>query len=240
MFLYFPISQTQKTLFLIGFQHDDAKDLIFCRIVGLGILGGLKLDEIDATNSFLMLPMVQTGLKWPFKGHLNPVKNHQKIIKLSKNRIFDRVFSMMMQNPLLFVRFLHQMPSRACCSSRPWLFQGPHCSSNGMHHYYYCYYWNKWNAVISWKIWWSTWCITDLKWPLNGHFKPFRAIRSIRNGFGVQISSSLIPVMSKFIKFEPILIDFDGAYDDQHDHKNCYKPILDEFLCYTTICPWFV
>ena len=82
----------------------------------------------------------------------------------------------------------------------------------------------QWNAVISWKIWWF---LTGLKWPLNGHFKPFRAIRSIRNGFGVQISSSLIPVMSKIIKFEPMLKDFDGKYDDQHDHKNCYKPNLD-------------
>ena len=31
--------------------------------------------------------------------------------------------------------------------------------------------------------------------------------------------------MSKIIKFEPILKDFDGKYDDQHDHKNCYKPV---------------
>ena len=46
-------------------------------------------------------------------------------------------------------------------------------------------------------------------------------------GFGVQISSSLIPVMSKVIKFEPILKDFAGKYDDQHDHKNGYKPICD-------------
>ena len=41
-----------------------------------GGLGGLKLDEIDATNSFLMLLMARNGLKWPFKGHLRPVKNH--------------------------------------------------------------------------------------------------------------------------------------------------------------------
>ena len=34
-----------------------------------GGLGGLKLDEIDATNSFLMLPMARYSLKWPFKGH---------------------------------------------------------------------------------------------------------------------------------------------------------------------------
>ena len=30
-------------------------------------LGGLKLDEIDAANSFLMLPMARNGLKWPVK-----------------------------------------------------------------------------------------------------------------------------------------------------------------------------
>ena len=82
--------------------------------------------------------------------------------------------------------------------------------------------WNKWNAVISWekKIYIYIYIyiyyyekydfLYGLKWPLNGHFKPFRAIRSIRNGFGVQISSSLIPVMSKIIQFEPILKDFDG------------------------------
>ena len=30
-----------------------------------GGLGGLKLDEIDAANSFLMLPMARNGFKWP-------------------------------------------------------------------------------------------------------------------------------------------------------------------------------
>ena len=30
-------------------------------------LEGLKLDEIDAANSFLMLPMAQNGSKWPVK-----------------------------------------------------------------------------------------------------------------------------------------------------------------------------
>ena len=30
-----------------------------------GLSGGLNLDEIDAANSFLMLPMVRNGLKWP-------------------------------------------------------------------------------------------------------------------------------------------------------------------------------
>ena len=62
---------------------------------------------------------------------------------------------------------------------------------------------------------------------LNDIIDSFRALGSVRNGFGVQISSGLIPVMSKFIKFEPILKDFDGKYDDQHEHKNGYKPILD-------------
>ena len=30
-------------------------------------LGGLKLDEIEAANSFLMLLMARNGLKWPVK-----------------------------------------------------------------------------------------------------------------------------------------------------------------------------
>ena len=46
----------QKTLFFVGFR-------------ARGALGGLKLDEIDATNSFLMLPMARYSLKWPFKAH---------------------------------------------------------------------------------------------------------------------------------------------------------------------------
>ena len=29
--------------------------------------GRLNLDEIDAANSFLMLPMPRNGLKWPVK-----------------------------------------------------------------------------------------------------------------------------------------------------------------------------
>jgi len=69
--------------------------------------------------------------------------------------------------------------------------------------------------------------LTGSKWPLNGHLKPFRAIRIVRNGFGVQIPSSLIPVTTKIIKIDPFLMNFDGKYDDQHDHKNGYKPILD-------------
>ena len=56
-----------------------------------------------------------------------------------------------------------------------------------------------------------------------GHLKPFRHILTIRNGSGVQISSSLIPVMSKIIKFERALMDFDRKYDDQHDHKHGYN-----------------
>ena len=35
-------------------------------------LGGLRLDEIDATNSFVMLLMARYSLKWQFKGHLRP------------------------------------------------------------------------------------------------------------------------------------------------------------------------
>ena len=38
-------------------------------------LGGLKLDEIDAANSFLMLLMARNSLKWSFKTHFRPVKN---------------------------------------------------------------------------------------------------------------------------------------------------------------------
>ena len=52
----------QKTLFFVGFR-------------ARGALGGLKLDEIDATNSFLMLLMARNGLKWSFKTHLRPFKN---------------------------------------------------------------------------------------------------------------------------------------------------------------------
>ena len=32
-----------------------------------GGLGGFKLNEIDAANSFLMLPMARNGFKWPVK-----------------------------------------------------------------------------------------------------------------------------------------------------------------------------
>ena len=77
------------------------------------------------------------------------------------------------------------------------------------------------------EIVWKFGSNMDQKSILNDIFDPFPALGSVRNGFGVQISSSLIPVMSKIIKFEPILKDFDGKYDDQHDHKNGYKPILD-------------
>ena len=48
----------QNSLFFVAFQ-------------ARGALGGLKLDEIDATNSFLMLPMARYSLKWPFKGHFD-------------------------------------------------------------------------------------------------------------------------------------------------------------------------
>ena len=50
------------------------KNIIF---EGFRAIGGLKLDEIDATNSFLMLLMARNGLKRPFQGHLRPVKNRK-------------------------------------------------------------------------------------------------------------------------------------------------------------------
>ena len=34
-------------------------------------LGGLKLDEIDAASSFLMLQMARDGFKWPVKTSQN-------------------------------------------------------------------------------------------------------------------------------------------------------------------------
>ena len=39
-----------------------------------GGLGGLKLGEIDAANSFLMLPMAWNGLKRPVKISQKPIK----------------------------------------------------------------------------------------------------------------------------------------------------------------------
>ena len=41
--------------------------------IAFSVLGGLKLDEIDAANSFLTLLMARNGLRWPFKSHLRPV-----------------------------------------------------------------------------------------------------------------------------------------------------------------------
>ena len=38
-------------------------------------LGSLKLDEIDAANSFLMLLMARNCLKWSFKNHFRQVKH---------------------------------------------------------------------------------------------------------------------------------------------------------------------
>ena len=35
-------------------------------------LGGLKLDEIDAANSFPMLPMARNSFKWPVMSPLFP------------------------------------------------------------------------------------------------------------------------------------------------------------------------
>ena len=55
-------------------EHSQ-KSLFFVVVPAWGALGGLNLDEIDATIAFLMLPMARNGLKWPFKTHLRPVKN---------------------------------------------------------------------------------------------------------------------------------------------------------------------
>ena len=52
---------------------------------GPGGSWGLKLDEIDAANSFLMLPMARNGFKWPLKTHLRPGKHS---FKKYKNLIF--------------------------------------------------------------------------------------------------------------------------------------------------------
>ena len=43
-----------------------------------GDLGGLKLDEIDAANSFLMLPMARKGSKWPLRDKSRPAENQSK------------------------------------------------------------------------------------------------------------------------------------------------------------------
>ena len=40
-----------------------------------GGLGGLKLDEIDAANSFLRLRMARSGLKWALKTNFSCKKN---------------------------------------------------------------------------------------------------------------------------------------------------------------------
>ena len=41
-------------------------------------LRGLKLDEIDDANSFLMLPMARNGLKWPVKANFSRKKNNHE------------------------------------------------------------------------------------------------------------------------------------------------------------------
>ena len=43
------------------------------------------MDEFDAANSFLMLPMAQNGLKWP-------VKTSQKPIQISKKHRKTMIF----------------------------------------------------------------------------------------------------------------------------------------------------
>ena len=45
-----------------------------------GGLAGLKLDEIDAANSFLMLPMARNASKWPVNTSFRPVKIDKKHI----------------------------------------------------------------------------------------------------------------------------------------------------------------
>ena len=41
---------------------------------------GLKLDEIDAANSFLMLPKAPNGSKWPGKTDSKPIKMRRQPI----------------------------------------------------------------------------------------------------------------------------------------------------------------
>ena len=57
------------------------KNRLFFMILGLG---GLKLDEIDATNSFLMLLMARYSLKWPLEAHFRP--NLQNLVATGPRR----------------------------------------------------------------------------------------------------------------------------------------------------------
>ena len=49
-----------------------------------GGLGELELDEIDAANSFLMLPMARNGLKWPVVSPFVPQFSHN-FLMISKD-----------------------------------------------------------------------------------------------------------------------------------------------------------
>ena len=53
-----------------------------------GGLEGLKLDEIDAANSFLMLPMARNALSWPILNQLFPSKTITK--RISNKRKTNR------------------------------------------------------------------------------------------------------------------------------------------------------
>ena len=67
MILNFECLDRPNTIFYDVFSCSAGGTLGIVIFVGLRSLGGLKLDEIDATNSFLMLLMARNGLKWPFK-----------------------------------------------------------------------------------------------------------------------------------------------------------------------------
>ena len=78
-----------RTLKLTNFPYENYKNLYGRAQEGLV---GLKLDEIDAANSFPMLPMARNGLKRPFKTHQKSIKNLRKTRKNTKIIIFCRIF----------------------------------------------------------------------------------------------------------------------------------------------------
>ena len=53
-------------------------------------LGGLKLDEIDAANSFPMLPMARNGLKWPVMSPFFPYFSHMFLMFLQYLSIYQK------------------------------------------------------------------------------------------------------------------------------------------------------
>ena len=61
------ISWSEYLIFDRDFSMMLQNATFFVGFPARGALGGLKLDEIDATSSFLMLPMARNGLKWPVK-----------------------------------------------------------------------------------------------------------------------------------------------------------------------------